>query len=75
LNGAAFEAAMTRLELARALAARGERDDAQTQLAEAIGAFGAARVPRRVAQARALAHALGLELRDAGSDVGDPAAV
>jgi tetratricopeptide (TPR) repeat protein len=75
LNGAAFEAAMTRLELARALAARGERDDAQTHLAEAIGAFGAARVPRRVAEARALSHTLGLELRDAGSDVGDAAAV
>ena len=74
-NGAVFEAAMTRLELARALAARGERDDAQTHLAEAIGAFSAARVPRRVAKARALAHILGLQLRDAGSDVADPAAV
>ena len=75
LNGASFEAAMTRLDLARTLAARGERDDAQTHLAQAIGAFGAARVPRRVAEARALANTLGLELRDTGSDGGDPAAV
>jgi hypothetical protein len=59
-TGATFEAAMTRLELVRALAARGETPGAQAHLAEAIAALQAARVPRRVAEARALAGALGL---------------
>ncbi len=68
-TGATFEAAMTRLELARALAARGETQGAQAYLAEAIAALHAARVPRRVAEARALARSLGLELPGAGPDV------
>ncbi len=60
---------MTRLELARALAARGETQGAQAYLAEAIAALHVARVPRRVAEARALARSLGLELPGAGPDV------
>ena len=50
-------------------------EDVERLARETYDAFGAAHVPRRVAEARALAHTLGLELRDAGSDVGDPAAV
>jgi DNA-binding SARP family transcriptional activator len=67
-TGATFEAAMTRLELVRALAARGETSSAQAYLAEAIAALHAARVPRRVAEARALAKSLGLEPRVRGED-------
>jgi DNA-binding SARP family transcriptional activator/tetratricopeptide (TPR) repeat protein len=74
-TGATFEAAMTRLELARALTARGETVGAQAHLAEAIAALHVARVPRRVAEAQALARALGLEPRGAGPDVPDSAAV
>jgi hypothetical protein len=55
---------MTRLELVRALAARGETSSAQAHLAEAIAALHVARVPRRVAEARALGIALGLEPSD-----------
>jgi len=50
---------MTRLEPARGLAARGEMPGGYAHLAEAIAALRAARVPRRVAEARALATALG----------------
>ena len=57
---------MTRLELVRGLAARGDTPGAQAHLAEAIAALHAARVPRRVAEARALARALGLEPPGAG---------
>ena len=46
---------MTRLEPARGLAARGEMPGAYAHLAEAIAALRAARVPRQVAEARALA--------------------
>ena len=49
---------MTRLEPARGLAARGEMPGGYAHLAEAIAALRAARVPRRVAEARAR-HALG----------------
>jgi len=68
-TGATFEAAMTRLEVVRALAARGETPGAQARLAEAIAALHVARVPRRVAEARALASALGLEPSGARPDV------
>ncbi len=57
---ATFEAAMTRLELTRSLAAHGQMAGARAHLAEAIAALEVARVPRRVAEAHALAKALGL---------------
>jgi hypothetical protein len=74
-TGAMFEAAMTRLELMRALAARGETQGAQAHLAEAIAALHAARVPRRVAEAHALARALGLEPPGVGPDLPNSATV
>jgi hypothetical protein len=64
---------MTRLELVRGLAARGETAGAQAHLAEAIAALQAARVPRRVAEAVALARALGLEMPGVGPGVPDVA--
>ena len=66
---------MTRLELVRVLAARGETPGAQAHLVEAVAALQAARVPRRVAEARALATALGLELPGAESEAPDSATV
>ena len=72
-TGATFEAAMTRLELVRGLAARGETHGAHAYLAEAIAALHAARVPRRVAEARTLARALGLDPPGVGPDVLDVA--
>ena len=62
---------MTRLELPRGLAARGEMPGAQAHLAEAIAALHAARVPRPVAEARALARTLGLEPPDTEPDVAE----
>ena len=66
---------MTRLELVRGLAARGETHGAHGHLVEAIAALHAARVPRRVAEARALAKTLGLEPPGLGPDVPDLATV
>jgi len=69
---------MTRLELVRGLAARGETHGAHGHLVEAIAAFHAARVRRRVAEARVLAKALGLERLEPpglGPDVPDLATV
>jgi len=57
---AAFESAMTRLDLAGSLAARGDRAGAQAQLITAIRALAAAGAPRRVAEARELARALSI---------------
>lgn len=59
---ATFEAAMTRLDLARTLASRAESAEAQAHLVEAIQVFEAAGAPQRVAQARELAHSLGISL-------------
>jgi len=67
-TGATLEAAMTRLELVRTLAARGETRGAQAHLDDAIAALHATRVPRRIAEAHALARALGLEPSGADSD-------
>jgi DNA-binding SARP family transcriptional activator/tetratricopeptide (TPR) repeat protein len=58
--GAAFEAAITRLDLARTLAARGERTVARAHIATAIQALTDAGAPRRVGEARDLARALRL---------------
>jgi hypothetical protein len=56
--GAAFEAAMTRLDLARLLAVRGDRARARAHVLDAIPALEAAGAPRRVADARELARSL-----------------
>src|SRR5262249_29822031 len=57
---AAFEAGMTRLDLARALAFRGEAEGARAQLAAAVRALSATGAPRRVAEAHDLARSLDL---------------
>ena len=51
---------MTRLDLARTLALRGDADGARTQLAAALRALAATGAPRRVAEAHDLARSLGL---------------
>jgi len=53
--GSSFEAARTRLDLAKALASRGERNGISEQITAAIQAFDAAGAPLRTAQAVALA--------------------
>jgi DNA-binding SARP family transcriptional activator len=61
---AEFEAARTRLDLAEVRARRGDEDAARRLLRAAVAAFDAARAPKRVAEARELAKALGLERFD-----------
>jgi len=58
--GAAFESARTRLDLAALRGGRGDRQGAREQLAAAIATFDGLHVPRRAAEARALARALGV---------------
>jgi tetratricopeptide (TPR) repeat protein len=60
--GAAFEAALTRLDLCAALAERGDREAAAQELAAALGTLEAAGAPRRVTGARDLAGRLGLAM-------------
>jgi hypothetical protein len=60
--GAAVESAFTRQDLARSLAARGERASARVQLSTAIRALAAAGAPRRVADARELDRALAIQV-------------
>ena len=50
------------MDLARAMAARGARDDARKHLIEAAEAFSTAGTPVRVAQVRELAGSLGIDL-------------
>jgi len=61
LSGEAhFEAALTRLDLARALAAQGATEPAQRQIERALRVFGDAGAHRRELEARTLACSLGL---------------
>ncbi len=55
---AVFEAARTRLDLAQALATRGDWDAAQAHLTEAVTVFSNAGAAQRVAEARELAASL-----------------
>jgi DNA-binding SARP family transcriptional activator/tetratricopeptide (TPR) repeat protein len=65
-NDAAFEAGMTRLDLARALAARGEAEGARAQLRAAVRELSETGAPRRVAEAQELARSLGLGVVEPG---------
>jgi DNA-binding SARP family transcriptional activator len=59
---AAFEAARTRVELARLRARLGAKDAAGEHLAASVAVFEAARAPKRAAEARALAGLLRIAL-------------
>lgn len=69
--GACFEGARTRLDLARLRAEQGRGNVAREHLETAVGAFDVAGAPKRVAEARALARALGIDLEaQAGMNMG-----
>jgi tetratricopeptide (TPR) repeat protein len=61
---AVLEAALTRLDLARVAAERGEARVVRTLLSEAVRAFASAGASRRVAQAQDLARLLGIDPAD-----------
>ena len=62
---ATLEMALTRLDLARALVDRNARDEAHTQITEAVRVFLACGAHPRVTEAREVARELGLEVTEA----------